>query len=148
MNDGDQAQSGPDKTIEDAQRELVDEFGFFSDWTERYQHLVALGRLLPPFPDEWKREEFRVQGCQSRVWIVPESRAGRLALHAASDSAIVAGLLAVLLRVYDGRTPREILDTPPEFIRHIGFTEHLSPMRSNGFHAALERIKAYAQANV
>jgi cysteine desulfuration protein SufE len=138
----------PEDTIEEAQQELIDEFGFFDDWTEKYQFLIDMGRKLPDFPEEWQREEHRVRGCQSRVWIVPEKQGDRLRFHATSDSAIVSGLLAVLMRVYDGRTPREIVDTSADFIGKIGFTEHLSPMRSNGFHSALEVIKSYARSFV
>ncbi len=144
MTDDTRPDAAPQNSILDAQRELVEEFRFLTDWTERYQYLIEMGRQLPPFPEEWQREEFRVRGCQSRVWIVPEREGDRLHFHATSDSAIVAGLLAVLLRVYDRRSADEIIDTPPDFVREIGFTEHLSPMRSNGFHAALEKIKAYA----
>ncbi len=136
----------PREPIDEAVRRLVDEFSFLDDWTERYQYIIELGRRLPPFPDEWRREEFRVRGCQSRVWIVPERRDGRLHFHAASDAAIVSGLLAILMRVYDGRTPEEILATPPDFLRQLGLAEHLTPTRANGFQAAIEKIRSYAAA--
>jgi cysteine desulfuration protein SufE len=128
----------------DAQQEIIDEFGFFSDWTERYQYLIDLGRKLPPFPDELKREEFRIHGCQSMVWVVPEGDAGRLTFRMASDSAIVSGLLALLVRVYSGRSAQDILDTEPDYIQAIGLAKHLSPTRSNGLLATLKAIKAYA----
>lgn len=135
----------PDESIKEAQAALVDEFSFFGDWQERYQYIIDLGRKLPAFPEEDMTEDNRVRGCQSRVWIVGEEEGERLRFRATSDSAIVAGLLAVLMRVYDGRTPEEILGTSPDFIGEIGFTEHLSPMRSNGFAAALDRIRALAE---
>lgn len=127
-------------SIEEAQKELVEEFSFFDEWTEKYQYLIDLGRKVGDFPEELKREEHRVRGCQSQVWIVAEPQGERVRFRATSDSAIVSGLLALLLRVYDDRTPEEILSTPPDFIGDIGLDEHLSPTRSNGFRAALEVI--------
>lgn len=128
----------------EAQTAIIEEFGFFSDWTERYQYLIDLGRKLPEFPDAWKTEENRLHGCQSMVWIVPEGDAQRLVFHAVSDSAIVSGLIFLALRVYSGRSAREILDTTPDYIAAIGLAKHLSPTRSNGLAALLEVIKARA----
>ena len=129
-----------------AQDAIAEEFGFFGDWSERYQYLIDLGRKLPPFPDAWKTEEHRLHGCQSKVWIVPSGDAGRLDFAAASDSAIVSGLIALLLRVYSGRSAAEILATEPRFVEAIGLAKHLSPTRSNGLAAMLERIRAHAAA--
>ena len=128
----------------EAQAAIIEEFGFFSDWTERYQYLIDLGRKLPEFPDAWKTEEHRLHGCQSMVWIVPEGDAQRLVFHATSDSAIVSGLIFLALRVYSGRSAREILDTAPDYIAAIGLAKHLSPTRSNGLASLLEVIKARA----
>jgi cysteine desulfuration protein SufE len=127
-----------------AQQDIADEFAFFSDWTERYQYLIDLGRQLPPFPEAWKTEEHRVHGCQSMVWLVPSGDAARLHFDAASDSAIVSGLIALVLRVYSDRSAREIVDTEPRFIEAIGLAKHLSPTRSNGLAAMLARLKEYA----
>ena len=127
-----------------AQAAIEEEFGFFADWTERYQYLIDLGRKLPEFPPEWKTEEHRLLGCQSMVWIVPEGNAQRLDFHAASDSAIVSGLIFLALRVYSGRSAQEILDTAPDYIAAIGLAKHLSPTRSNGLAALLDFIKARA----
>lgn len=127
-----------------AQQDIIDEFAFFSDWTERYQYLIDLGRKLPAFPDALKREEFRVDGCQSQVWLVPEGDASCIRFKAISDSAIVSGLIALVLRVYSGRTAREILDTEPQYIQSIGLAKHLSPTRSNGLLAVLGTLKAHA----
>ncbi len=127
-----------------AQAAIEEEFGFFGDWTERYQYLIDLGRKLPEFPPEWKTEEHRLLGCQSMVWIVPEGNAQRLDFHAASDSAIVSGLIFLALRVYSGRSAQEILDTAPDYIATIGLAKHLSPTRSNGLAALLDFIKARA----
>lgn len=129
-----------------AQAAIAEEFGFFSDWSERYQYLIDLGRKLPPFPDAWKTEEHRLHGCQSLVWIVAEGDADRLIFHAASDSTIVSGLIYLALRVYSGRSAQEILHTPPDFIAAIGLAKHLSPTRSNGLKALLDFIHERARA--
>jgi SufE protein probably involved in Fe-S center assembly len=132
-------------TAAEAQQAIRDEFAFFGDWSERYQYLIDLGRKLPPFPDEWKTEEHRLHGCQSMVWIVPEGDASRLDFHAASDSAIVSGLIYLALRVYSGRSAREILDTEADYIADIGLARHLSPTRSNGLAALLQFIRDAAR---
>jgi len=129
-----------------AQDAIGEEFAFFSDWTERYQYLIDLGRKLPPFPEALKTEERKVQGCQSQVWLATSGDAQRLDFQAISDSAIVSGLIALLLRVYSGRSAREILDTEPRYIEAIGLAKHLSPTRSNGLAAMLQTIKAHARA--
>ena len=129
-----------------AQAGIADEFAFFGDWTERYQYLIDLGRKLPPFPDALKTEAHKVQGCQSQVWLAPSGDAQRLEFLAISDSAIVSGLIALLLRVYSGRSASEILATEPTFIEAIGLAKHLSPTRSNGLAAMLAAIKQHARA--
>ena len=128
-----------------AQQAIREEFGFFGDWSERYQYLIDLGRKLPAFPDEWKTEEHRLRGCQSMVWIVPSGDAQRLDFAAISDSAIVSGLVYLALRVYSGRSAREILDTPADYIAEVGLAKHLSPTRSNGQAALLAFIRDTAQ---
>jgi cysteine desulfuration protein SufE len=133
-------------TAADAQAAIKEEFAFFSDWAERYQYLIDLGRKLPPFPDEWKTEEHRLLGCQSMVWIVPQGSAQRLDFQAASDSAIVSGLIYLALRVYSGRPAAEILATEPGYIADIGLAKHLSPTRSNGLAALLAFIRETAKA--
>lgn len=127
---------------------IAEEFAFFGDWTERYQYLIDLGRKLPEFPDALKTDEYKVSGCQSQVWLVPGGDAQKLDFRAISDSAIVSGLIALLLRVYSGRPASQILDTPPRFIEAIGLAQHLSPTRSNGLASMLKRIKDEARARV
>jgi cysteine desulfuration protein SufE len=133
-------------TPDAAQAEIADEFAFFGDWTERYQYLIDLGRKLPPFPDAEKTDENKVTGCQSLVWLVASGDAKRLDFLAISDSAIVSGLIALLLRVYSGRSAQEILTTEPKFIETIALAKHLSPTRSNGLAAMLAAIKQHARA--
>ena len=132
-------------TPADAQLAIKDEFAFFSDWSERYQYLIDLGRKLPAFPEEWKTEEHRLLGCQSMVWIVPQGDAQRLDFHAISDSAIVSGLIYLALRVYSGRSAAEIAATDADYIADIGLAKHLSPTRSNGLAALLAFIRETAQ---
>jgi cysteine desulfuration protein SufE len=129
----------------DAQGAIRDEFAFFGDWSERYQYLIDLGRKLPAFPEDWKSEEHRLHGCQSMVWIVASGDASRLDFQAISDSAIVSGLIYLALRVYSGRSAREILATEPDYIADIGLAKHLSPTRSNGLMALLGVIRDRAQ---
>ena len=131
-----------------AQRAIADEFAFFSDWSERYQYLIDLGRKLPPFPEEWKVEEHRLHGCQSMVWIVPSGDADRLEFAAISDSAIVSGLIYLALRVYSGRSAQQILATDPDYISAIGLAKHLSPTRSNGLAALIAFIRDHAKAQL
>ncbi|MBB6366369.1 cysteine desulfuration protein SufE [Xanthomonas sacchari] len=133
-------------TPADAQAAIAEEFGFFGDWSERYQYLIDLGRKLPVFPEHWKTEEHRLHGCQSMVWIVPEGNAERLVFHAISDSAIVSGLIYLALRVYSGRSAADILATAPDFVAAIGLGKHLSPTRSNGLAALLAFIQDTARA--
>ena len=132
-------------TAAEAQAAIADEFSLFGDWSERYQYLIDLGRKLPPFPEEWKTEDRRLLGCQSKVWIVSSGDASKLDFAAASDSAIVSGLVYLALRVYSGRSAREILETPADYIAAIGLAKHLSPTRSNGLAALLASIRERAQ---
>ncbi|MCL7713669.1 SufE family protein [Stenotrophomonas mori] len=134
-------------TPADAQAAIADEFSFFGDWSERYQYLIDLGRKLPDFPDAWKTDTHRLLGCQSMVWIVAEGDAERLDFRAASDSAIVSGLIYLALRVYSGRPAREILATEPDYVAAIGLSRHLSPTRSNGLAALLAFIRETAHAH-
>ena len=136
------------ETVADAQRSIVDSFRYLEDWTERYQYLIELGRQLPPFPETKRIEANRLHGCQAGVWLVADYRNGKLDLEATSDAAIVAGLIALLLRVYSGRPPEQILATSPAFIDEIGLAEHLSPHRANGLSVMLARIRTFAMAHV
>ena len=133
-------------TAAEAQAAIAEEFAFFGDWSERYQYLIDLGRKLPAFPDAWKNEQHRLLGCQSMVWIVPAGDAAKLDFAAASDSAIVSGLVFLALRVYSGRSAEEILATEPDYIARIGLAKHLSPTRSNGLAALLAFIREHARA--
>ena len=127
-----------------AQQEIVDEFSIFDDWMDRYQYLIDLGRRLPKFPDELRNDDNRIPGCQSQVWFVATRNGDRLEFEAISDAAIVSGLIAMLLRIYSGRTPQDILDTPPDFVGALGLESHLSPTRSTGLASMLKAIRNFA----
>ena len=125
-------------------QEIIDEFTFLDDWEERYQHLIDLGRRLPPLDEAHKVEENRLRGCQSVVHFRAEFDDPLLRFHAGSDAAIVQGLIALLLRVYSGRTAAEIRDTEADFLSEIGLDSHLSPTRKTGLASMLTAIKAAA----
>ncbi|GAN77290.1 SufE family protein [Acidisphaera rubrifaciens] len=116
----------------------------FDDWMDRYQYIIELGRSLPLYPDAWADDAHRVPGCQSRVWMEMEERDGRLYFAGASDAAIVSGLVALLLRVYSGRTAAEIGATDPVFLKELGLLEALSTNRGNGIAAMARRIREAA----
>jgi len=127
-----------------AQEELIEEFRFFDDWMDRYQYLIDLGRRLPEFPEAERVDANKIRGCQSQVWFVAKEKDGRLEFRAISDAAIVSGLIAVLLRIYSGKKPQEILDTPPDFVKALQLEAHLSPTRSNGLASMLKAIRDFA----
>ena len=130
---------------EQAQQELIEDFEIFDNWMDRYQYIIDMGKQLPDFPEAWKTDEFKIQGCQSNVWMRHEEEGDKLVFKATSDAAIVSGLIAVLLRIYSDRTAAEIRTTEPHFLADLGLDKHLSPTRSNGLHAMLERIYQVAQ---
>ena len=132
--------------VEKAQAEVIEEFRFFDNWMDRYQYLVDLGRRLPDFPEDQKNDGNKIRGCQSQGWFVATAKDGRLHFDAISDAAIVSGLIAVLLRIYSDKDPRDILDTPPEFIDALELQSHLSPTRSNGLNSMLKAIRQFASS--
>ena len=133
-------------SIDQAQDEIIDEFALFDDWLDRYQYLIDLGRKLEPLPDEDKRDEHLLQGCQSSVWLHVSGGPDRLEFRANSDAAIVSGLIYLLLRVYSGHSAEDILAAEPRFIDELGLSKHLSPTRANGLNAMLNAIRGHARA--
>ena len=123
------------------------ELEVFDDWMDRYQFIIELGRKLPDFPPEWANDSNRVPGCQSQVWMRKERLQGRLFLAGASDAAIVSGLVALLLRVYSGRTNQEIQATDPMFLKELGLVAALSSNRGNGVVSMAQAIRQAATAN-
>ncbi len=133
-------------TIEEIQKEIIDEFGFFEDWDDKYRHIIDMGKELAPFPEDHRNDEYRVRGCQSQVWLYPVVENGTIRFYADSDALIVKGLISLLLRVYSGHTPQEIKNSELIFIDQVGLGTHLSPTRSNGLAAMLKQIRYYAVA--
>ena len=131
-------------SIEELQNEVVEEFSDFTDWMDKYQLLIDLGGDMEPLEEKYKTEENLINGCQSRVRVVADYTDGLVNYKAESDALIVKGLIALLLRVLSGHTPREIVDADLFFIDRIGLREHLSPTRSNGLLAMVKQMKLYA----
>ena len=133
-------------TIQEIQDEIIAEFGDFDDWLDRYQLLIDLGSEQEPLPAECKTDNNLIEGCQSRVWLQADYIDGKVYFRAESDAMIVKGIVSLLIKVYSGHTPDEILDTEPYFVEAIGLKEHLSPTRSNGLLAMIRQMKLYALA--
>ena len=131
-------------TINEIQDEIIEEFQNFDDWMDRYQLLIDMGGDQPELPAQYKTEQNLIDGCQSRVWLQADLVDGKMQLQAESDALIVKGIVALLLRVFNNQTPKDILDADLYFIEQIGLREHLSPTRSNGLLAMLKQIKMYA----
>lgn len=134
------------KTINELQDEVVEVFSDFDDWMDKYQMLIDLGNDLETLDDKYKTEQNLIDGCQSRVWVQCDYTDGKLVFTADSDALIVKGIIALLIQVLSGHTPKEILDADLYFIDKIGLRDHLSPTRSNGLLAMVKQIKAYALA--
>ena len=133
-------------TIESKQQELVAEFQSMTDWQDRYRTIIQMGKALPEFPEEHRTDKNKVKGCQSQVWLHANLDGGRVQFIADSDAAIVRGLIAILLRVFSGHTPDEIIEAQPHFINDIGLSENLSQTRANGLQAMIKQIKFYGVA--
>jgi cysteine desulfuration protein SufE len=135
----------PEPTAAEAVAAIAEDLDVFDDWMDRYQFIIELGRKLPPFPEAWMNDAHRVPGCQSQVWMEAAVRDEKLFFAGASDAAIVSGLVALLLRVYSGRTPDEVLATDPVFLKDLGLMEALSTNRGNGVASMTKAIQAAAR---
>ena len=131
-----------------SQNEIIQDFEIFDDWMEKYQYIIDLGKELIPLDQTDKIEANKLQGCQSQVWIVHEISEGKIFFKAESDAAIVAGLVALVLSIYSGKTANEIINTKPSFIADIGLDKHLSPTRSNGLSSLLNKIQETARSSL
>ncbi|MET0635680.1 MAG: SufE family protein [Chitinophagaceae bacterium] len=132
--------------IRDTEKEIVEEFGLFDTWEEKYEYIIDLGKKLPALADEFKVEENMVKGCQSTVWLTASYRDGRVFFQADSNTVIVKGLISMLIRVLSGHRPDEILEAQLDFLKEIGMTTHLAQTRSNGLLAMLRQMKNFALA--
>ena len=133
-------------SINEIQDEIIDEFSGFDDWMDKYQLLIDLGNEQAPLDEQYKTEQNLIDGCQSRVWLQADYEDGKIRFTAESDALIVKGIVALLIRVLSGHTPKEILDADLYFIEEIGLKEHLSPTRSNGLLAMVKQMRMYALA--
>ena len=132
--------------INEIQDEIIEEFNGFDDWLDRYQLLIDLGNEQEPLAEEYKTDNNLIEGCQSRVWLQADLIDGKVVFRAESDALIVKGIVALLIKVYSGHTPDEILASEPYFVEAIGLKEHLSPTRSNGLVAMIKQMRLYALA--
>jgi cysteine desulfuration protein SufE len=133
-------------TINGTQDQLIEEFAFFTDWMEKYELIIQMGKELPPLDEKYKTDNNLIKGCQSKVWLHPEYTGGKVIFTADSDALITKGLVAMIVKVLSGHTPKEIAETDIYFIDRIGLRNHLSPTRSNGLLNMLKQMKLYAVA--
>tara|TARA_Y100001935_G_scaffold211009_1_gene181122 strand:- start:27 stop:452 length:426 start_codon:yes stop_codon:yes gene_type:complete len=133
-------------SISKIQKELVEEFSFFEDWMQRYEHMIDLGKSLPLIKEKYKTDDNIIKGCQSKVWMHAELEETKLIFTADSDAIITKGIIAILIRVFSEQHPDEILNADTKFIDQIGLKEHLSPTRANGLVSMIKQIKMYALA--
>jgi cysteine desulfuration protein SufE len=134
-------------SIEETENEIVEEFELFTDWMGKYEHIIELGNSVPKIDEKYKDEAHEIKGCQSKVWLHSELKDGQIIYSADSDAIITKGLVGLVIRVFSGHTPEEILQADLSFIDKIGLHEHLSPTRSNGLNAMIKQIKLDAQAH-
>ncbi len=133
-------------TINEIQDELIDDFSFYQDWMEKYELIIQMGKELPLIDEENKKDQFIIKGCQSKVWLFPELKDGKLFFTADSDAVITKGLVSLMVKVLSGHSPKEIADADLYFIDQIGLKEHLSPTRANGLLSMVKQMKLYGLA--
>jgi len=133
-------------SLAEIQKDIVEEFSIFEDWLDRYNYLIELGNDLPAIDPQYRTSEYLINGCQSKVWLHAELVNGRIEFKADSDAIIVKGIVALLVKVLNSRTPNEILENELTFIEDIGLRQNLSPTRSNGLLAMVKKMRLYALA--
>lgn len=133
-------------TINETQDELIGDFAFYQDWMEKYEYIIQLGKEVPLIKEEYKTEDYIIKGCQSKVWLFPELRDGKIFFTADSDAIITKGLVSLMVKVLSGHSPEEIAKADLYFIDQIGLKEHLSPTRANGLLSMVKQMKLYAVA--
>jgi cysteine desulfuration protein SufE len=132
--------------LAERQKKLVDEFSTSTDWEDRYKRIIDAGKTLQPYPDQFRRDKYKVSGCQSQVWLYPEKKDGHIIYYADSDALITKGLIALLLQVYSDAPAEEIVRTNPDFISQLGLQSKLTPSRANGLNSMVKQIRLYALA--
>jgi cysteine desulfuration protein SufE len=134
------------KSIEEIEQEIIEEFSLFDSWEDRYEYIIDLGKKLPVLEEQYKKDENKVRGCQSSVWLVADYKDGKIYYKADSDAVIVKGLISMLIRVLSGQEAEAIINARLDFIREIGMMNHLAQTRSNGLLAMVKQMKNYALA--
>ena len=132
--------------IENLQENLIQDFSFFEDWTQRYEYMIELSKGLEKMDEQMKNDKNIIKGCQSKVWLHAELNEGKIKFLADSEAIITRGIIAILLTIFNNRTPKEIIESDTNFIEKIGLKEHLSPNRANGLYSMIKQIKFYAIA--
>tara|TARA_B100001250_G_C19165022_1_gene514094 strand:- start:63 stop:479 length:417 start_codon:yes stop_codon:yes gene_type:complete len=133
-------------TIENLQQNLIQDFEFFEDWTQKYEYMIELSKGLDKMDQEMKSDKNIIKGCQSKVWLHADYSDGKIKFLADSEAIITRGIIAILLMVFNNKTPNEIINSDISFIEKIGLKEHLSPNRANGLYSMIKQIKFYAIA--
>lgn len=133
-------------TIKETQKLIISEFEPLENWEDKYGEIIRLGKELEEYPEEVRTDKYKLNGCQSQVWLNAKLKDGKIYFQADSDSVIVKGLVSLLVKVYSGHAPNEILTNPPEFLSKIGIDKHLSPTRKNGLSSILKQIQMFAIA--
>lgn len=131
-------------TIEEQKQDLIEEFDMFDDWMDKYNYIIEMGKEVEALPEEFKTKQYLISGCQSQVWVTAKYEDGKVNFAADSDAIITKGIVQLLLKVVNGRTPAEIVEEDFSFVDKIGLKEHLSPTRSNGLTSMIKQIKLYA----
>lgn len=134
------------KSIGNIEEEIVEEFALFDNWEDKYEYIIDMGKKLPPLDEQYRTEENKIKGCQSQVWMHSKLEDGKVYYEADSDAMIVKGLVSMLIRVFSGQKPADIVSAPVKFIDDIGMTSHLAQTRSNGLRAMLKQMKLDAMA--
>ena len=137
-----------EKTLQNVENEIIDEFSLFDDWLDKYEYLIELGKALKEYPEDRKTDDRLVKGCQSRVWIDFKIQDGKIFFNADSDAIITKGIISLLIRIYSGRTPQEILSSDFSVVEKIGLKENLSPTRANGLVSMIQMIREIAAGNI
>ncbi len=131
-------------SIEEIENQLVEEFGLFDDWMDKYNYIIEMGNSLPVIDEKYKTDKYLISGCQSKVWLLAEMKDGNVIFKADSDAIITKGIVNILIRVLSNQSPDNILNANLDFLDKIGLKEHLSPTRSNGLTSMIKQMKLYA----
>lgn len=134
------------KGLKDREREIIEQINAFEDWNDRYFYIMELAKQLPPFDEQYQTETYEISGCQSRTWLYAKFENGKVYFYGQSDAQIIKGLLYILIYVYSGSSPDEIIQSELTVLKETGLQEHLSPIRSNGIAAIIKQMKLYAMA--